>query len=148
MEGLFLETGNAWEKMDLRPAGSEITYEIGLASALITTELGIRRLRGIAHHKGKRQVRELFERLRAEWAEDTQFSSSLHQAATHPAYQRIVGLGEDALPLIFEQLREDPSPKWFWALRAIVREDKAATSETVQDAVEQWLSWAVEEGYA
>ncbi|MGW2604507.1 hypothetical protein ACWC4A_08765 [Streptomyces mirabilis] len=155
MTDLFLEADGTWEEMGLRPVSPEIMYEQSLAGAPTATELGIRRLRGrpnqAQQYKGKQQVRELFEGLRAQWEEETQFSSSISQAATHSAYQRIIGMGADALPFIFEQLRKDrkdPSPKWFWALRAIVGEDKATSSETVQDAIDQWLSWAVEEGYA
>ncbi|WP_330347839.1 hypothetical protein [Streptomyces sp. NBC_00582] len=147
---LFEDSG-AWERVDLRPVSPEIVYEQSFTDAANATELGIRRLRGgpsqAQHRKGREQVRELFEELRAQWAEETEFSSSIAQAATHSAYQRIIGLGPEALPFIFQQLREDPSPKWFWALRAIVGEDKAASSEGVQEAVDEWLSWAAEEGY-
>jgi hypothetical protein len=37
---------------------------------------------------------------------------------THPAYQQIIGLGKEALPLLFGELRRAPD-HWFWALRAI-----------------------------
>lgn len=88
----------------------------------------------------------LFGELRAEWEDAFLFQSVTTAAVLNPAYQRIVGLGPAALPLILKALSEDGSSAWFWALRAIAGEDVAAGSETVSDAVEAWLSWGQRHG--
>ena len=66
----------------------------------------------------------------------------------HPAYQQIIGLGERALPLIFQELRREPD-HWFWALAAItgknpVPEEDAGDLEAMAN---DWLSWGDAQGY-
>lgn len=69
-----------------------------------------------------------------------------------PAYQRIIGMGPDAVPLILAQLEaegDDPD-QWFWALRAITAANPVKPEDqgnTVKMA-EAWLRWAKHEGYA
>ena len=59
-----------------------------------------------------------FRELTRAWREDTGHLSSPSQIALHPAYQRIIGMGDAALPLIFEDLQEHDG-QWYVALRAI-----------------------------
>jgi hypothetical protein len=51
-------------------------------------------------------VAEEFSRLAREWKEATAFESSPARLALHPAYQRIIGLGRRALPLILAEPAE------------------------------------------
>ena len=37
----------------------------------------------------------------------------------HPSYQRIIGMGEDAIPLILNELDRQPD-HWFWALHSLL----------------------------
>jgi len=67
-------------------------------------------------------VRERFRRLSAEWKEQSRYLSSTAQMAMLKPYQRIVGMGLSAVPLILEELRRDPD-QWFWALEAITEEN-------------------------
>lgn len=97
--------------------------------------------------KEQGEVTDLFCALKKEWQEDTMFSSSLREIVLHPAYQRIIGLGPRALPLIFDQLRRNPPTHWFWALVAIVGEDPAIESHTLREAASLWLQWAARHGY-
>ena len=83
-----------------------------------------------------------FERLAAEWKQDTWYLSSPTAIAMHPAYQQIISMGDLAVPLILEDLERDPA-QWFWALRAItgqspVRESDYGNVEAMRDA---WLAW-------
>jgi hypothetical protein len=55
-------------------------------------------------------------------------------------------MGRDALPLILERLDDRPA-RWFWALRAIAREDPAEGIEAVEGAVDAWREWGHERGY-
>ena len=63
----------------------------------------------------------------------------------HWAYQRIIGMGQPALPLILHDLDERPD-HWFWALNAITGIDPADGVESFQDAAERWLEWGRSEG--
>jgi len=67
----------------------------------------------------------------------------------HPAYQRIIGMGRSALPLIFDELSQRPGP-WSWALRAITGEDPVPLEQagSAKAAREAWLGWARRFGYA
>src|SRR5690606_9948161 len=83
-----------------------------------------------------------FGRLAAEWRSDTEFHSSITRIAMHPAYQRIIGMGRPALPLILHDLKATSAP-WFWALRAISGVDVVPASDRgyVDRMVWAWLRW-------
>ncbi|MGZ3397512.1 MAG: hypothetical protein ACXVB2_25695 [Isosphaeraceae bacterium] len=66
--------------------------------------------------------RERFRRLSAEWKEQSRYLSNTAQMAMLKPYQRIVGMGLSAVPLILEELRREPD-QWFWALEAITEEN-------------------------
>ena len=89
-----------------------------------------------------------FYNLVEEWKQDIEFESSLTRMILHPAYQRIIGLGENALPLIFNELRQDPD-YWFWALSAITGEDPLAPKDmgSLKKMTEAWLRWAETHNY-
>ncbi len=91
--------------------------------------------------------RSIFDGLVAQWREDATYESMTHRVAMLAPYQNMIGMGRAALPLILERLTTDPSPHWFWALRAIAHEDPAAGKTTVPDAVTLWLEWGQSKGY-
>ena len=103
---------------------------------------------GVTHESASKQerLRQRFDRLAAQWREDCKYSSSLTEMAIHPAYQQIIGMGRDALPLIFEDLQREPD-HWFWALCAITGEDPVAPEDKGRlDAMTAaWLAWARQE---
>lgn len=85
---------------------------------------------------------EEFGRLSAEWKEDTRYVSSVTEIATHAAYQHIIGLGAEMVPLILRDLQQEPH-QWFWALRAITGEDPVPLSAKgkVREMAEAWIQW-------
>lgn len=85
-------------------------------------------------------VESRFERDAAEWEDETLYMSTVIDMVTVPSYQRIIGLGPAVVPLIIERLREEPE-HWFWALRAIVGEDKASGATSVLEAAHRWIEW-------
>jgi hypothetical protein len=92
-----------------------------------------------------------FLALARRWHDDTRLASSLSMIAMHPAYQEMIGMGEQALPLIFRELaaeRENPG-HWFWALRAITGADPvpAELKGMIREMAGSWLNWAREKGY-
>jgi hypothetical protein len=43
-------------------------------------------------------------------------------STNHPAYQRIIEMGQPVMPLIFRELEREPD-HWFWALQSITGEN-------------------------
>lgn len=87
-----------------------------------------------------------FARLAAEWKTDTEFESSITRIAMHPSYQRIIGMGPVALPLILQDLQQTHDA-WFWALRAITGKDPVPPEErgVIHLMVLAWVKWGVRE---
>src|SRR5947209_6741334 len=70
----------------------------------------------------ERGVSERFQRLAAEWKEQSRYLSNSAQMAMLRPYQRIIGMGPPVVPLILEELRREPD-QWFWALEAITEQN-------------------------
>jgi hypothetical protein len=87
-----------------------------------------------------------FHSLAAQWKEETEFLSSTTQIILNPAYQRIIGMGPAAIPLILEELRSQPD-HWFWALFAITGENVVPQNVSFDEAVQAWLNWGASQGY-
>ena len=83
-----------------------------------------------------------FTRLAAKWKQKTAHLSSPGMIAEHPAYQEIVGMGPDVIPLILRDLKEAPA-QWFWALRSITGESPIRPEDRGDiDAMRvAWLDW-------
>jgi hypothetical protein len=92
-------------------------------------------------------VGKRFAKLTDRWRVETAALSSVTQKAMHPAYQEIIGLGRDAVPLILRELKRRPD-HWFWALRAITGEDPIEPNQCgrVLQMAEAWLRWGREHG--
>ena len=89
-----------------------------------------------------------FRDLVGQWKEATLFTSSGTEMALHPAYQQIIGMGKEAIPLILEELQREED-HWFWALKSITGNDPVAPSDRGQlpKMTEAWLRWAQTNGY-
>lgn len=90
-------------------------------------------------------IRDRFQSLAASWKRDTARLSVLQKKILHRAYQKIIGLGAPAVPLILEELRREPD-HWFWALESITDENPAAGATTFDEARTAWLAWGREHG--
>lgn len=94
-----------------------------------------------------RSLESEFNSLVAKWKRDTSKFSLIEKSAMHPAYQRIIGLGYRALPLIFREL-DQKGGHWLWALEAITgRDNVAKRGDTFRQAVSAWLQWGRAQGY-
>ena len=89
-----------------------------------------------------------FRDLVRQWKEATIFTSSGTEMALHPAYQQIIGMGRDAIPLILEELQREED-HWFWALKSITGEDPVAPGDrgNLPKVTEAWLRWAQTNGW-
>ena len=90
-----------------------------------------------------------FNELARRWRSETGMASFIRQKAMHPAYQMIIGMGKDALPFIFRELR-GRGGDWLWAIESIVRPrvNPAQGATNFKDAVATWLKWGKDNGYA
>jgi hypothetical protein len=93
-------------------------------------------------------IAEEFHRLVEWWERETWPYSSVEKICTHPAYQRIIGLGPSAVPLILAELQKEPH-HYFWALTAITGDDPIADEHAgcMQEMADDWLRWGIEHGY-
>lgn len=85
-----------------------------------------------------------FQELADTWREETKYISSTQEMVLHPAYLQIIGMGRDALPFIFAELRRQPD-HWFWALWAITGGEDPVPPEDKGDLkamTRHWLQWA------
>jgi type I restriction enzyme M protein len=95
---------------------------------------------------GTERLEAMFNELAEQWRTETGMLSVIQQKAMNPAYQRIIGLGKSALPLILKSLQNKPE-HWLWALRAIAGEEIAAGALDFKAAVVAWLAWGKRKGY-
>ncbi len=89
-----------------------------------------------------------FETLKRTWKRATRFQSSIGRITSHPAYQRMIGMGVNAIPWILRDLRQQPD-FWFEALTAITGEQpvKRKHAGDVSAMAEDWLAWGRRNGY-
>ena len=93
-------------------------------------------------------LKAIFHDLVATWKQERAFASSIDAMVLSPAYQRIISLGTDVIPLILQEMASRPD-HWFWALWVLtdadpVRDEDAGNVLAMTDA---WLQWGEAEGY-
>lgn len=85
-------------------------------------------------------LRERFTELVEQWTRDMMLSSSSDDVRMHPAYQQVIGLGPQAIPLIYEHMLTG-EPHWSWALSSITGEDPATGTDSPRAATATWIRW-------
>ena len=88
-----------------------------------------------------------FQQLRDEWKEQSQYLSNTTQMAMLRPYQQVIGMGPAVVPLILEELRNEPD-LWFWALEAITNEQPVPSEAVghVESSASAWLEWGRRKG--
>lgn len=91
--------------------------------------------------------REKFRLLAQQWRTETHLLSSTTEIAMNPAYQAIIGMGPEALPMILDDLRRN-SGHWYWALKAISNEDPVLPRDRgyIKKMKSAWLQWGETKG--
>lgn len=89
-----------------------------------------------------------FYELKSRWEAETAILSSITEIAMHPAYQQIIGMGRNAIPLILAEMNRKPS-HWFWALKSISGEDPVLPEQRgkVDEMTKAWLNWGGKQGF-
>ena len=82
-----------------------------------------------------------FNDLAETWRRETGPLSSLEDKFAHPAYQKIIGMGEDAVPLLLDEMRLRPG-HWFWALKQITGQSpmRPEHAGSLRRMTEDWLT--------
>lgn len=92
-------------------------------------------------------LHERFQDLRDDWKAKTRHLSNTAQISLVFSYQKIIGLGPAAVPLILKELEKEPD-HWFWALEAITGENPVSKDDSgdIQAAADAWLEWGRKNG--
>jgi hypothetical protein len=88
-----------------------------------------------------------FKQLVTTWrTEQDPFSSIIN--FDHSAYQAIIEMGLEGIPLILKELQEDPD-YWFYALQEITKENSVPSEQegNLDKMTKAWLTWGKERGY-
>ncbi|MCT7985458.1 hypothetical protein NG796_19470 [Laspinema sp. A4] len=94
------------------------------------------------------ELEKTFLELAHQWRRETRGISSTNKASMHPAYQQIIGMGKAVIPLLLRELERN-SGQWFWAIKAISREDPVPLEKRgqTQEMIRYWLEWGKQKGY-
>ncbi|MDF5735474.1 MULTISPECIES: hypothetical protein [unclassified Nostoc] len=94
------------------------------------------------------EIKDTFMKLANQWRSETKHMSLMSDMILHTAYQQIIGMGTNAVPLILEELSREPE-HWFWALRSITGANpiKPEDRGRVKKMAEAWLDWGRQHGY-
>ncbi|BDA67387.1 hypothetical protein RIVM261_081520 [Rivularia sp. IAM M-261] len=89
-----------------------------------------------------------FLELAEQWRRETGVLSVTSKISMHPAYQRIIGMGQPVVPLIMRELEREPD-HWFWALTAITGANPVKEKQRgrLDQMAQAWLAWGRENGY-
>jgi len=96
----------------------------------------------------EQKIEQRFTHLAQQWEHNTAHLSSMTKKVVDPAYQSIIDMGADVLPILFRELKKSPN-WWFWALREITETDPTSPEDAgnLHKMTNAWLKWAEENDY-
>ncbi len=94
------------------------------------------------HNKSK------FQRLVDEWKNEHPRGVDVSVMVTHPSYQQIIGMGDDAVPLLLQELEREPD-HWFYALWAITGADPVPLEYrgNIREMAKAWVNWGKQQNH-
>ncbi|MBP0019524.1 MAG: STAS-like domain-containing protein [Cyanobacteria bacterium SBLK] len=94
------------------------------------------------------EIRKKFIDLASQWTQEVEGLSSTVEMAKHPLYQEIIEMGETVIPLLLEDLQQNPL-YWLSALRQITQGNPILPEQRgkVKQMAEAWLNWGRQKGY-
>ena len=103
----------------------------------------------VAEQTDQRANEQRFQRLASQWKSETVLHSKVSKRILHPAYQRIIGMGQSAIAFILRDLADNGPDDWFWALTAITDENPVSQemAGNMRAMTEEWLKWGRQAGY-
>ena len=89
-----------------------------------------------------------FQSLADIWEKDRPRGVDVAEMVMHPAYQHIIGMGKQVVPLLLDRLIKKPN-HWFWALHAITGENPVVDCDAgnPKKMTEAWIQWGLKQGY-
>jgi hypothetical protein len=95
------------------------------------------------------EIIDKFYALASDWEQEVAGLSSTAQMSEHPAYQEIISMGTQILPLLLSELKKNPV-YWLSALSAITGENpiKPEQRGRVKQMASAWIEWGRNQGYA
>jgi hypothetical protein len=90
---------------------------------------------------------DVFGSLVEEWRDATRYLSSTRDIVAHPAYLRIIALGNRVTPLVLRELSRR-SEHWFVALKALTGGDPVDPDDwgNIEAMRTAWIRWGRERG--
>ena len=84
-------------------------------------------------------LKSKFDSLVQQWKESTMFDSSISKIINDESFQRIIHLGERAIPLIIDEIEKEPSVL-VWALNILTNSDlNSGQRLTIEGACRAWV---------
>ena len=116
----------------------------GLIGTTINSAVSVRKATPIF----KDATVEKFAGLVKEWQSTRNPVDSGIDMFTNAAYQKIIGMGHEVVPLILKELEVNVD-YWFWALKAITGKDPVLPAHRgrLRLMSKDWLGWAKKQGY-
>ena len=162
-EGQSARTGSAQSRQRVMAVDSGTDLGRQMAALQSVVEANARRLNALvvalagehqdvegseAQSRKRTDQLQEFITLAEQWREETAGYATTTPEIAHPAYLRIIGMGERALPWIFKQLAEH-GDQWYVALHAITGVDPVPEKDRGRRPKmrEAWLGWARENGW-
>jgi hypothetical protein len=88
-----------------------------------------------------------FARLVREWKAGRDPTTIAARMVLHPAYQAIIRMGDQAVPMVLNELKREPD-EWFYALAKITGENPIPDAHRGRFGlmVNAWLNWGKKNG--
>lgn len=105
----------------------------------------------VSHYQApvtRQSIAQQFRGLARTWHEETKLASTASDLFLNSAYQRIIGLGPDVIPVILDSMRAEPD-HWFVALSALTGADPVPEEARgrLRAMTQAWIDWGAEEGF-
>ena len=91
-----------------------------------------------------KEIQEKFELYKTQWLENTKFSSTLREMEADENCQKIIELGNDAIPFIFKEIKNEKyARRWIIVLRKITDVNPIQYSNVgnMKGVVQDWIEW-------
>ena len=102
------------------------------------------------------ELEPTFRKLADELERQAEYLSFIGQMADHLAHQEIIGMGEEAIPLILKRIQQQGG-LWYRALESIagipspggitILDEEGGHTVNEEEVNSAWLQWGREQGY-
>ncbi len=131
----------------LENLNEDFSYGVGPEHRIGIEE--IKKLKNHYYYPESRQSTEVkFYTLLFNWKHEVEYTSSTTEIVLNPFYQRIIGMGPIAVPLLLKELERE-TDHLFWALQSITGENPVPQESwgNLFEMAQYWLRWGKQKGY-